>query len=144
MNSFCNADDTVSWTDDKLRTGHRRYNFGWYRVADGAKLKQICVDDHGHEYEFGVPPLLVRKDLIAQMRAEAESLLPPQYLDCLRHIAFFIPVCDSARPAWCSAAWRWWAMRPRRRAHVWGLACPKPAQRRQAMAEGLLRRPPNQ
>jgi 2-polyprenyl-6-methoxyphenol hydroxylase-like FAD-dependent oxidoreductase len=67
----------ISGLDDELRTGHRRYNFGWYRVADAATLKQMCADDHGREYEFGVPPPLVRKDLIAQMRADAEALLPP-------------------------------------------------------------------
>ena len=82
-----------------MRAGHRRYNFGWYRVADAAKLKQMCADDH--EYEFGVPPPLVRKDLISQMRAEAETLLPPQYLDCLRHIdqPFFTPVYDFWSPS---------------------------------------------
>jgi 2-polyprenyl-6-methoxyphenol hydroxylase-like FAD-dependent oxidoreductase len=86
--------------DDELRTGHRRYNFAWYRVADAAKLRQMCVDDHGHEYEFGMPPPVVRKDLIVQMRAEAESLLPPQYLDCLQHIdqPFFTPVYDFCSP----------------------------------------------
>src|SRR5262249_7807379 len=74
--------------------GHRRYNLGWSRVAAAARLRQMCVDDHGREFEFGVPPPLVRKDLISQMRAEAETLLPPQYLDCLRHIdqPFFTPV----------------------------------------------------
>jgi 2-polyprenyl-6-methoxyphenol hydroxylase-like FAD-dependent oxidoreductase len=38
----------------------------------------------------------VRKDLIVQMRAEAETLLPWQYLDCLHHIGrpFFTPVYD--------------------------------------------------
>ncbi len=46
------------------------------RVADAAKLKHMCVDDHGRDYEFGVPPPLVRKDLIAQMRAEAEIATP--------------------------------------------------------------------
>ena len=58
------------------------------------------MDEHGHDYEFGVPPPLVRKDLIAQMRAEAETLLPPQYLDCLRHIdqPFFTPVYDFCSP----------------------------------------------
>ena len=42
----------------------------------------------------------MRKDLIAQMRAEAENLLPPQYLDCLRHIdqPFFTPVYDFCSP----------------------------------------------
>lgn len=91
----------ISGADDELRAGHRRYNWGWYRVADAAKLKQMCVDDHGREYEFGVPPPLVREDLIAQMRAEAETLLPPQYLDCLRHIdqPFFTPVYDFWSPS---------------------------------------------
>jgi 2-polyprenyl-6-methoxyphenol hydroxylase-like FAD-dependent oxidoreductase len=90
----------ISGADDELRIGHRRYNFGWYRVADASKLKQMCVDEHGSEYEFGVPPPLVRKDLIAQMRSEAETLLPPQYLDCLRHIdhPFFTPVYDFCSP----------------------------------------------
>jgi 2-polyprenyl-6-methoxyphenol hydroxylase-like FAD-dependent oxidoreductase len=90
----------ISGVDDELRAGHRRYNFGWYRIADAASLKQMCVDDHGREYEFGVPPPLVRKDLIAQMRGDAEALLPPQYLDCLQHIdqPFFTPVYDFCSP----------------------------------------------
>jgi 2-polyprenyl-6-methoxyphenol hydroxylase-like FAD-dependent oxidoreductase len=91
----------ISGADDELRAGHRRYNFGWYRVADAAKLKLMCLDNDGREYEFGVPPPLVRKDLIAQMHAEAETLLPPQYLDCLRHIdqPFFTPVYDFCSPS---------------------------------------------
>jgi 2-polyprenyl-6-methoxyphenol hydroxylase-like FAD-dependent oxidoreductase len=90
----------ISGADDELRAGHRRYNWGWYRVADADKLKQMCIDDQGREYEFGVPPPLVRKDLISHMRTEAESLLPPQYLDCLRHIdqPFFTPVYDFCSP----------------------------------------------
>ena len=91
----------ISGADDELRAGHRRYNWAWYRVADADKLKQMCIDDQGREYEFGVPPPLVRKDLVAQMRTEAESLLPPQYLDCLRHIdqPFFTPVYDFCSPS---------------------------------------------
>ena len=91
----------ISGADDELRAGHRRYNWAWYRVADADKLKQMCIDDQGREYEFGVPPPLVRKDLVAQMRTEADSLLPPQYLDCLRHIdqPFFTPVYDFCSPS---------------------------------------------
>jgi hypothetical protein len=70
----------ISGADDELRAGHRRYNFGWYRLADAAQLKRMCVDDDGREYEFGVPPPLVRNELIEQMRAEAETLLPPALL----------------------------------------------------------------
>ena len=105
--SFCLGDQLqalgypISGADDELRAGHRRYNFGWYRVADAAKLKQMCTDDQGREYEFGVPPPLVRKDLIAQMRNEAEALLPPQYIDCVHHIdqPFFTPVYDFCSPS---------------------------------------------
>jgi 2-polyprenyl-6-methoxyphenol hydroxylase-like FAD-dependent oxidoreductase len=86
----------ISGADDELRIGHRRYNFVWYCVADAACLKQMCTDDDGREHEYGIPPPLVRKDLIAQMREEAETLLPPQYVDCLRHVdqPFFTPVYD--------------------------------------------------
>ena len=91
----------ISGADDELRPGHRRYNFVWYRVADAQELKEMCVDDYGRQHEFSVPPPLVRKDLIAQMRAEAETLLPPQFLDCLHHIdqPFFTPVYDFCSPS---------------------------------------------
>jgi 2-polyprenyl-6-methoxyphenol hydroxylase-like FAD-dependent oxidoreductase len=91
----------ISGADDELRAGHRRYNWAWYRVADAGELKQMCMDDQGREYEFGVPPPLVRKELIAEMRTDADSLLPPQYLDCLRHIdqPFFTPVYDFCSPS---------------------------------------------
>ena len=90
----------ISGADDDLRPGHRRYNFGWYRVADDEKLREMCTDDNGKYYEFSVPPPLVRKDLIGQMREDAEALLPPQFCDCLRHIAqpFFTPVYDFCSP----------------------------------------------
>ena len=130
----------ISGADDELRIGHRRYNFGWYRVADASKLKQLCVDEHGSEYEFGVPPPLIRKDLVTQMRAEAEALLPPQYLDCLRHIdqPFFTPVYDFCSPrlvfgrvALVGDA----ASTPR--PHI-GFGVSKAAAEAQALAEALL------
>jgi 2-polyprenyl-6-methoxyphenol hydroxylase-like FAD-dependent oxidoreductase len=91
----------ISGADDELRAGHRCYNWGWYRVGDAAQLKRMCIDDNGREYEFGVPPPLVRKDLIEQMRDEAEVLLPPQYFDCVRHIdqPFFRPIYDFCSPS---------------------------------------------
>jgi 2-polyprenyl-6-methoxyphenol hydroxylase-like FAD-dependent oxidoreductase len=91
----------ISGSDDDLRAGHRRYNFGWYRVADAQRLKQMCTDSNGDQHEFSVPPPLIRKDLVAEMRAEAETLLPPQFLDCLHHIdqPFFTPVYDFYSPS---------------------------------------------
>jgi 2-polyprenyl-6-methoxyphenol hydroxylase-like FAD-dependent oxidoreductase len=91
----------ISGFDNDLRPGRRRYNFIWYRVGDAGKLREMCVDEQGTQHEFSVPPPLIRKDLIAQMRADAESILPAPFLDCLRNIAqpFFTPIYDFSSPA---------------------------------------------
>jgi 2-polyprenyl-6-methoxyphenol hydroxylase-like FAD-dependent oxidoreductase len=90
----------IPGAEDDLRLGHRRYNFAWFRVAEANELKAMLVDDQGRQHEFSVPPPLVRKDLIQDMRAAAETLLPPQFLDCLRHIEqpFFTPIYDFWSP----------------------------------------------
>jgi 2-polyprenyl-6-methoxyphenol hydroxylase-like FAD-dependent oxidoreductase len=89
----------IAGMNNDLRPGHRRYNFIWYRVADAQKLRQMCVDEHGHQHEYSVPPPLIRKDLIAQMRAEAATIMPPQFLDCLDEMRpFFTPIYDFSTP----------------------------------------------
>jgi 2-polyprenyl-6-methoxyphenol hydroxylase-like FAD-dependent oxidoreductase len=90
----------IAGFNNDLRPGHRRYNFIWYRVGDARLLKEMCVDENGRQNEFSVPPPLIRKDLIAQMRREAEDVMPPSFLDCLRNIAqpFFTPIYDFAAP----------------------------------------------
>jgi 2-polyprenyl-6-methoxyphenol hydroxylase-like FAD-dependent oxidoreductase len=86
--------------NNDLRRGYRRYNFIWYRVADARELAEMCVDAEGNQHEFSVPPPLIRKDLIARMRADAEDIMPPAFLDCLRNIArpFFTPIYDFSSP----------------------------------------------
>jgi 2-polyprenyl-6-methoxyphenol hydroxylase-like FAD-dependent oxidoreductase len=91
----------ISGFDNDVRPGRRRYNFIWYRVGDTRLLKDMCVDEEGNQHEFSVPPPLIRKGLIAQMRAEAEVLMPPAFLDCLHNIArpFFTPIYDFTSPS---------------------------------------------
>jgi len=91
----------ITGLNDDLRVGHRRYNFAWFRVADRAALKQMCIDKDGVQHEFGVPPPRIRKELIEEMRSDAEALLPPQLLDCANQIKnpFFTPVYDLCAPA---------------------------------------------
>jgi 2-polyprenyl-6-methoxyphenol hydroxylase-like FAD-dependent oxidoreductase len=89
----------IAGLNNDLRPGHRRYNFIWYRVGDAQKLHRMCVDENGHQHEYSVPPPLIRKDLIAQMRAEAEAIMPPQFLDCLDKMRpFFTPIYDFSTP----------------------------------------------
>jgi 2-polyprenyl-6-methoxyphenol hydroxylase-like FAD-dependent oxidoreductase len=89
----------IAGLNNDLRPGHRRYNFIWYRVGDAEKLREMCVDEDGRQHEYSVPPPLIRKDLIAQMRAEAKEPMPPQFLDCLDNMRpFFTPIYDFWSP----------------------------------------------
>jgi 2-polyprenyl-6-methoxyphenol hydroxylase-like FAD-dependent oxidoreductase len=90
----------IAGFDDDLRPGHRRFNFIWYRVADAALLREMCVDENGHQHEFSVPPPLIRKELVAALREEAKQALPPALNDCLQVIAqpFFTPIYDFVAP----------------------------------------------
>ena len=89
----------IAGLNNDLRVGHRRYNFIWYRVADAQELRRMCVDAHGQQHAHSVPPPLIREDLIAQMRAEAQAIMPPQFLDCLANLRpFFTPIYDFSTP----------------------------------------------
>ena len=89
----------IAGLNNDLRAGHRRYNFIWYRVGDAQELRRMCVDEHGQQHDYSVPPPLIRKDLIAQMRADAREIMPPQFLDCLANMQpFFTPIYDFSTP----------------------------------------------
>jgi 2-polyprenyl-6-methoxyphenol hydroxylase-like FAD-dependent oxidoreductase len=91
----------IAGFNDDLTPGKRRFNFIWYRVADAAKLREMCVDEKGVQHEYSVPPPLVRKDLIAGMYKDAKEILPPPLLDALMKIKqpFITPIYDFTAPA---------------------------------------------
>jgi 2-polyprenyl-6-methoxyphenol hydroxylase-like FAD-dependent oxidoreductase len=90
----------IAGFDNDLRPGHRRYNFIWYRIGDARALQEMCRDENGRQHDYSVPPPLIRSDLIAQMRADAEQTMPAAFVDCLRNIArpFFTPIYDFSAP----------------------------------------------
>ena len=70
----------VAGPDNDLRPGHRRYNVVWYRPADEAtKLQWLLTDERGVTHAISIPPPLIRREAIAEMRADAERLLAPQF-----------------------------------------------------------------
>jgi 2-polyprenyl-6-methoxyphenol hydroxylase-like FAD-dependent oxidoreductase len=91
----------IAGFNNDLRPGCRRYNFIWYRVGDARTLREMCVDENGRQHDHSVPPPLIRRDLVARMRAEAEEIMPRAFLDCLRNIAqpFFTPIYDFSTPS---------------------------------------------
>ena len=68
--------------DDTHEPGRRRYSFLWYYpVAEGAELDDLLTDDAGITHEYSIPPPLIRAEHVAQIKREAESLLPPQFAE---------------------------------------------------------------
>ncbi len=89
----------VAGADDSLAVGKRRYNFVWYRPADEATtLRRLLTDDAGRHRPEGIPPHLVSRAVIAQMRADAERLLAPQFAEVTKLAAqpFLQPIMDFA------------------------------------------------
>lgn len=68
----------VAGPDDDLTPGKRWYNWGWYRTADAAKLRDHLTDLAGNYHEHGIPHPLIRCELVAAMREEASAQLAPQ------------------------------------------------------------------
>jgi 2-polyprenyl-6-methoxyphenol hydroxylase-like FAD-dependent oxidoreductase len=92
----------VAGPDNDLRPGHRRYNVVWYRPADEAtKLQWLLTDERGVTHAISIPPPLIRREAIAEMRADAERLVAPQFRQVVRLIEEPIlqPIYDLESPA---------------------------------------------
>ena len=77
----------VAGPDNDLRPGHRRYNVVWYRPADEkTKLQWLLTDERGTKHAISIPPPLIRREAIAEMRADAERLAGPQFRQIVRLI----------------------------------------------------------
>jgi 2-polyprenyl-6-methoxyphenol hydroxylase-like FAD-dependent oxidoreductase len=69
----------VAGPDNDLRAGQRRLNVIWYRPADEhGELRRLLTDESGVTHSISIPPPLIRKAAIAEMRAAAERLVAPQ------------------------------------------------------------------
>jgi 2-polyprenyl-6-methoxyphenol hydroxylase-like FAD-dependent oxidoreductase len=69
----------VAGPDNDLRAGQRRLNVIWYRPADEqGELQRLLTDESGVTHAISIPPPLIRKQAIADMRAAAERLAAPQ------------------------------------------------------------------
>ena len=70
-------------------------------MADAEKLREMNVDENGRQHEFSVPPPLIRKDLIAEMYADARDIMPEVMLDCVMTMEqpFITPIYDFTAPS---------------------------------------------
>ena len=91
----------VAGADNDLRPGRRRYNVMWYRPADEqTKLRWLLTDRYGTVHSISISPPLIRREAIAEMRADAERLLAPQLRQVVRLIEEPIlqPIYDLETP----------------------------------------------
>jgi len=91
----------VAGPDNDLRPGRRRYNVIWYRPADEAtELPWLLTDESGVVHSISIPPPLIRREAIADMRTAAERLLAPQFREIVRLIdePLLQPIYDLASP----------------------------------------------
>ena len=87
----------VAGLDNDLRRGHRRYNFVWYRPAsEDEQLPRLLTDESGRTHALSIPPPLIARDVVAQMREEGTQVLAPQFNEMLSLCAqpFLQPIYD--------------------------------------------------
>jgi 2-polyprenyl-6-methoxyphenol hydroxylase-like FAD-dependent oxidoreductase len=86
---------------DDLTPGRRRYSFVWYRPVDVATtLAEMQTDAMGRVHSEGIPPQLIRPQVIAALRRDAEAMLPPVFAEIVRTCAqpLFQPIGDLESP----------------------------------------------
>ncbi len=91
----------VAGRDNDLRPGHRRFNFVWYRpAAEGAGLDRMLTDETGRRHDISIPPPLIDRQVIAEMRVAADTVLAPLFREAvsLARAPFFQPIYDLAVP----------------------------------------------
>jgi 2-polyprenyl-6-methoxyphenol hydroxylase-like FAD-dependent oxidoreductase len=78
---FCFPDGELSFSVPmpQSETGERRVQFVWFRPADYEfTLPRMCTDASGRSHGVSIPPPLIRRDVLDELRASARDRLPPQ------------------------------------------------------------------
>jgi 2-polyprenyl-6-methoxyphenol hydroxylase-like FAD-dependent oxidoreductase len=89
----------VPGRDNDTAVGRRGYNIVWYRPTDAQALAAMCTDVAGVRHAAGIPPPLIRAEVIARVKADAERLLAPQIAEIfIRTDPFFQPIFDLESP----------------------------------------------
>jgi 2-polyprenyl-6-methoxyphenol hydroxylase-like FAD-dependent oxidoreductase len=86
--------------DDDHRPGRRRLNWLWYHPVHPTALADLCTNAAGRHHGFAIPPPLIRPQVIAEFRAGARAILPPQFIAVTEATPapFFQPIFDLDSP----------------------------------------------
>ena len=87
----------VAGQGNSVEPGKRRYNFVWYRPADQkTTLREMLTDASGKTWPDGIPPPLIRPEVLAAARQAAHEVLAPQFAEVVQKTPnlFFQPIFD--------------------------------------------------
>src|SRR5579872_5676444 len=87
----------VAGRDNAVEPGRRRYNFVWYRPAEeSTTLREMLTDATGKVWPDGIPPPLIRAEVLAQARRVGGEVLAPQFAEAVEKTEslFFQPIFD--------------------------------------------------
>ena len=91
----------VAGDANSIAPGQRRYNFVWYRATrEEDQLPDLLTDATGKYWAQGIPPGLIRRDVLDEMEEAATALLAPQFAEVVTRTAqpLFQPIFDLAVP----------------------------------------------
>lgn len=87
----------VAGQGNNVEPGRRRYNFVWYRPADQhTVLREMLTDATGKTWPDGIPPPLIRPQVLSDARQAARDVLAPQFAEVVEKTEnlFFQPIFD--------------------------------------------------
>lgn len=91
----------VAGAGNSTKPGERRYNFVWYRAtSEDVDLPNLLTDATGKRWVGGIPPTLIRPDVLADMEEAAHALLAPQFAEVVTKATqpLFQPIFDVEVP----------------------------------------------
>ncbi|KAA1014325.1 FAD-dependent oxidoreductase [Paraburkholderia panacisoli] len=91
----------VAGQGNSITPGERRYNFVWYRAtSEDIQLPDLLTDASGKRWTGGIPPTLIRPDILADMEEAALTLLAPQFSEVVTKATqpLFQPIYDLEVP----------------------------------------------
>lgn len=69
---------SVPMAQDNGSDRQRRSQYVWFRPAAPDALKRLLTDEHGHHHALSIPPPLVARAAVDEMRDAAERVAAPQ------------------------------------------------------------------
>ena len=90
----------VAGRNNSVASGQRRYNFVWYRPVGEDALRDLLTDASGRVWSDGIPPPLIRAEVVADARRAARQVLAPQFAEVVEkaEALLFQPIYDLESP----------------------------------------------